>query len=317
MFKNIEQTVVITFGGTECEKDSLLFVATKISRKLSLRSVNNIIFDLNNSEFRNDFESRIPQNSVYLILEPYYYISNDRYDIRTILDSKKMRYTGPSISASEKTANKALSKQIINSCLIKNITDKTCKTTDDIYSFVNAMQFESYIVKPIDKGGGEDVFLINKENIDDFDFETLINRHKTLIIEEYIKGIELAVPILKYDNNYIDFPIVGITLSGVDIFNAHAKNSKSFSQIIPYELNNEDEAILRNYAKDFYKRIGFNGLLRVDFILRNTELYFLEANSYPNLDELSGISVPSAKKIGLNEMDLINMMIKERYVYGI
>ncbi len=312
----MEQTLVITFGGTDSEKDSLFYVATKISRKLNKNQVSNIIFDLNNSEFRRSFETKIPKNAVYLILDPYYYISNKRFDIRTILDCKRIRYTGPSISSSANTADKVASKHISSSPLVKNILYQVCKTTDDIHTFVKTTRFQSYILKPIDKGGGEDVFLIHKENIFDFDFELLLKRHKSLLVEEFIKGTELSLPIIRYENEYIDFPIVGITLLGVEIFDASAKRTKSFYQEIPFNLDEENEFVIRTYSKEFYEKINFNGLLRIDFILKDTNVYFLEANGYPNLDEISGISVPAAKKIGLDQIDLINMIVKEACFYG-
>ncbi|MDR2407852.1 MAG: ATP-grasp domain-containing protein [Bacteroidales bacterium] len=256
-------------------------------------------------------ETRIEKEAIYYILDPYYYIQNEKFDIRMILEKNSVLYTGPTISSSKLTADKAYCKKINTSTFVKNINGKKCTNAIEILEFCESVDKDFFIVKPNDKGGGEDVFFVKKTQLDEKKLKDLFNRHKEILIEDYIKGTEISFTLLKYKNGFINFPIVGISLHDSVVFDSRVKQTLAFTQITPYKISTEDEREIILFSHGFYEKINFRGVLRIDYIIGIDGYYFLEANGFPNFDEKNGITLVSAKNIGLDIADIILMQIED------
>jgi D-alanine-D-alanine ligase len=306
----VNRKLIVTFGGSKSEREGLYYSAYNILKKCKKNGLNCTLFDIQESFEKGQIHHNFDKHSIYYILDPYYYIHDKRNDIRLLFEVQNINYTGPKISSSMITADKNICKEMNDSFFIKNINGRKCFNINDMLSFFEISNKEHFIIKPNDKGGGEDVFFIKKSQLDEERVTMLFNRHKIILVEEYIKGTEISLALLKYRDKFIDFPIVGIVLHDSIVFDSQVKKSLSFSQIIPYQINKEDEEELRSFSHDFYRKINFRGILRIDFII-NEDYYFLEANGFPNLDEKNGITLVSAKNIGLDIMDLISMQIEE------
>ncbi|MBO0430547.1 ATP-grasp domain-containing protein [Vagococcus fluvialis] len=100
---------------------------------------------------------------------------------------------------------------------------------------------------------------------------------QNVIIQEYIDGIEINVPILKYEeNNYLPLPATIIVPNSPEIFlNEQTIKNGDYHYIVPgtqeYPLDEKMINKINNYAITIAKRLNLGGLSRIDFRLDLTK----------------------------------------------
>ena len=109
---------------------------------------------------------------------------------------------------------------------------------------------------------------------------------KQALIEEEIKGREISVGVLKYNDMIISLPPTEI-ISHNDFFDYDAKYNGESDEITPANIKVEHENTVKKIALDIYKKLNLKGFSRCDFILRDNKFYFLEVNTNPGLTEES------------------------------
>jgi len=247
-----------------------------------------------------------------ILLDPYYEVNGRVFDLRRQFDVQKITYTGPGYFASTKTADKVECKIFLNDGIIAMIPNKICHSLDDFRDFIRNNTSNAFVVKPVDRGGGLDVYHIERANIDEEIPPLLLSKYGKFLIEKYIPGQEISISVIQrpFDGKIITFPPVSIVLKGYTIFNAEAKKDPNSRIItIPAKIDSDQKGKLLNFSTRAYNLLNFSGLLRVDFLECNGDLFFLEANSYPTLGRNHGLSVPSAKTLGYDQKEIIKWLI--------
>jgi D-alanine-D-alanine ligase len=84
--------------------------------------------------------------------------------------------------------------------------------------------------------------------------------------------------------------------------------SDGSNEVFPLQLNPELENKLRGASEKIYRLLGCSGVARVDFRVRNGELYFLEVNTFPGATKASFIP-KMWQKTGRTMAEFINMLI--------
>jgi len=109
------------------------------------------------------------------------------------------------------------------------------------------------------------------------------------LIEEFIDGMELAVGVCELNGEILPFLPTEVIPNG-EFFDFDSKyNVGGALEITPARLPDEKIKECQQLAKKIYKLIGCHGIVRVDFILKNNEFYFLEINTIPGMTETSFI----------------------------
>jgi D-alanine-D-alanine ligase len=303
--------IYVTFGGSVVEREEIAIVAQQVMECLRQLEQPYEVFDLYKWS-APEFISRASVDDIFLILDPYFQSEGKNFDVRSFLENAELLYTGPSQKHSAVTSDKQMSKAVVASPTIRNIPDKLCVSISEIREFVDHQKLSAIIVKPLNRGGGEDVVLLKAPLDLDGEIERLLERHGALLVEQYIQGREISCPVMKMGDEVRVFPLVHLAINGFEIFNATAKaTAGSLTQIIPADVEAVQEAAITDFAIEFYEAIKFRGLLRIDFIATDSGTYFLEANGYPSLGRNFGISVPSAATVGVKQADIIQAMIEE------
>jgi D-alanine-D-alanine ligase len=109
------------------------------------------------------------------------------------------------------------------------------------------------------------------------------------LIEEFIDGMELAVGVCELNGEIIPFLPTEVIPNG-EFFDFDSKYKVGGAlEITPARLPDEKINECQNLTKKLYKLIGCHGIVRIDFILKNNEFYFLEINTIPGMTETSFI----------------------------
>ena len=103
-----------------------------------------------------------------------------------------------------------------------------------------------------------------------------------IIIESYLKGTEVSVGVIKYQNETIVLPITEIVTEN-DFFDYEAKYEGKSSEITPARISEDEKVKVEDVAKRIYTILKMDGFSRSEFILVNGEPFLLEMNTVPGL----------------------------------
>ena len=107
------------------------------------------------------------------------------------------------------------------------------------------------------------------------------------LVERYIKGTEVTCGLMKTRNGFTVFPLTEIVSSN-EFFDYEAKYTEGKAQeITPARIKPGLETTCRELAMQVYDLTNSSGIVRVDFIIKGNQVYFLELNSIPGMSRES------------------------------
>lgn len=231
--------------------------------------------------------------------------------IQNLLELAGMPFTGSDMTGSTVAMHKEMSKRLFKSEGINTPKWKTFRVKDngisrDIVNEISSFFEFPVIVKPNDSGSTLGLTRVEKrEELADA-FQKTLKESKIVLVEEYIPGRELTVPVL--DNRV--FPVIEIKPES-GLYDYEAKYTKGRSQyIVPAEISNKLSDKIKSTAKQVYDILGAAGLARIDFILaKGNKYHCLELNTLPGMTELS-LAPMAAQAEGVSFDQLIELLIK-------
>lgn len=112
--------------------------------------------------------------------------------------------------------------------------------------------------------------------------EEALKEDDEVIIERYIKGTEVTCGLMKTREGFTVFPLTEI-VSDNEFFDYDAKYKGKADEITPARIEDEMTRKCRQFASMIYDLTVSSGIIRVDFIIKGNQLYFLELNSIPGM----------------------------------
>jgi D-alanine-D-alanine ligase len=165
-------------------------------------------------------------------------------------------------------------------------------------------------VKPNCSGSSFGISLVNNAGELTRAIETALKEDSEVIIEEYIKGTELTCGLVKLKDKELIFPVTEI-VSKKEFFDYEAKYTAGMAdEITPARIPEEISSKCKSISSRIYSLLNCKGIVRIDFICRDGEFYFLELNGIPGMTD--GSIVPrQIRACGLTESDVYEMIIKD------
>jgi D-alanine-D-alanine ligase len=233
--------------------------------------------------------------------------------IQTLLETRGVKYTGAGIFASAKAMDKDVTKAILRYNGIITPDWFTLKRNHGYCDTEMNIKIETttgfpVVVKATDEGSTVGLSIVkepDKKAVADainkaFDYTDKI------ILEKYIKGRELTVPIIGNKA----YPIVEIVpKSGIyDYENKYSGGKTDY--YCPADLNEDTTLRLQDIAIKVHNALECEVYSRVDFILSEDGIPFcLEINTLPGFTELSLVP-KSAKAAGMSYNELVEKIIE-------
>ena len=136
------------------------------------------------------------------------------------------------------------------------------------------------------------------------------NEDEEVIVEEFIKGRELTCALIKTLDKEIIFPITEI-ISKNDFFDYEAKYTDGMAdEITPANVSDEITLECQEISSRIYDLLDCEGVVRIDYILSDNNLYFLEINTVPGMSENS-IVPKQCESTGMSVQELYTIMIED------
>lgn len=108
----------------------------------------------------------------------------------------------------------------------------------------------------------------------------------TVIVEQGISGRELTCAAYFDGTDVRALPAIEIVTEN-DYFDYDAKYNGHSSEICPAPITDDELKVLQETTCKIYKRLGCKGIVRVDYIMAEDGLYFLEVNTIPGMTSAS------------------------------
>lgn len=163
-------------------------------------------------------------------------------------------------------------------------------------------------IKPNNGGSSCGVSKINEESQIEAAIKNALEHDSEIIVEEYIKGTEITCGVIKTLGKMQVLPIAEI-VSKKEFFDYEAKYTSGMAdEIIPARIPANIWEDCEKTSALIYDKLFCKGVVRMDYIIKDGKLHFLEVNTVPGMTEASIIPrMIKAKNISMTEA--IEMLI--------
>ncbi len=141
-------------------------------------------------------------------------------------------------------------------------------------------------VKPTN--GGSSFGITKVKRVEDLEaaVELAFREYDSVIIEESIVGRELTNGIYQDGEQLVKLPVTEIVTTR-EFFDYEAKYLGESQEICPAQIPCELTARIQDTTEKIYRYMGCSGLVRMDYIVRGEEIFFLETNTVPGMTPMS------------------------------
>lgn len=193
---------------------------------------------------------------------------------------------------------------------VKLCPDAFIRKGDDIEAFtkkVNETLKYPVFVKPTMGGSSFGITRVTSPESLSEAIKYAFSEGDTVVVEQGVKGRELTCAVYKTYDGPQALPVIEIVTDN-EYFDYDAKYNGHSKEICPAPVSEEEKLLLQNTSKKIYAFLGCKGLVRMDFILTDNGLYFLEVNITPGMTSAS--LVPKmVKTAGIEMTDFLNSVI--------
>lgn len=165
-------------------------------------------------------------------------------------------------------------------------------------------------VKP--NKSGSSVGVSKVYTLDNFEaaIEKAFAEDDEVLVQQYIKGREMACGVYSINNEIIVFPVTEIKTTN-DFFDYEAKYSAGKAEeITPAEITQQQSDECRSMTSMLYRRFNCKGVVRFDYFLSDNKWWFLEVNTVPGFSAES-IIPKQAKASNLTLSDFFGSLVDE------
>jgi len=132
-----------------------------------------------------------------------------------------------------------------------------------------------------------------------------------VLIEQFIDGTEFTCGLVKIGNKKIVFPVTEV-LPKNEFFDFEAKYTPGATEeITPARLPEHLFEKCQNISSEIYDLCQCSGIVRIDYILKNDEFYFLEVNTTPGMTATSFVPQQIAA-MGMTLNDMLTLIISDK-----
>ncbi len=141
-------------------------------------------------------------------------------------------------------------------------------------------------VKPNNGGSSFGITKVKRlEELNDA-IEKAFTEDDSVLVEEFIEGREMTNGVYEYGGDLVRLPVTEI-IPNNEFFDYEAKYLGASQEICPAEIPSHLSERIIDLSHKIYRYLGCRGVVRLDFIIKNDDIYFLELNSVPGMTQMS------------------------------
>ncbi len=220
-------------------------------------------------------------------------------------------YTGSNVLASSLTFNKYYCNQFLEKYNILKAKSILIRKGDKIKSknIVEKLKLP-YFIKPNEGGSSFGITKVTKKEQIDIAINKAFEESNEVIIEEYIKGIEITCAVMKSSNGFDVFSPTEI-VSKNEFFDYEAKyDEKKVDEITPARIDQKLLEKCKKLSLKIFQILNCSGIARIDYILTKEDFYFLEINTIPGMT-MNSIVPKQFRERGVSEKEIYTLIIED------
>lgn len=285
--------IAVLMGGYSTEREISLMSGKAVYKALLKNNVECFSFDLTEDNLEKLWFKEF--DKAFIVLHGRG--GEDGY-IQSLLDKRKIPFTGSGVESSNLCMNKAHTKDV----WLKHELPLSPSIVATQGKPIDPIDFPlPWAVKPTMEGSSIGITKVENKNELDTALELAWQYNDEALIEHWIEGDEYTVAILGNQ-----------ALASIKIISDHDfydYDSKYFSNkteyLCPSDLSDQQEKNIRTIAMKAFNLTGASGWSRVDFILdKDKNPYLLEINTVPGMTSHSLVPM-AAKAAGMNFEQLV------------
>jgi D-alanine-D-alanine ligase len=199
-----------------------------------------------------------------------------------------MPYTGCDSFCSSLTFNKFACNNMLRSLNIPVARSILIRSGDqlDSQTILDQVGLPCF-VKPNNGGSSCGTHRVNSSEDLIPAIEDALKEDTEVIIEAFLQGRELTCGLVRMGNDFTIFPLTEI-ISKKEFFDYEAKYTPGVAdEITPADVIDEVNNQCKELSQRIYNVLGCKGIVRMDYILCQDTLYFLEVNTVPGMSTKS------------------------------
>lgn len=224
--------------------------------------------------------------------------------IQKILEDLDCKYVGTDSIHSQFCMDKTVTRNML---LAEGIKLPVGQKVDEKQYKEHKLFSEPHVLKPKDGGSSIDTFIFSDiAERDQNKVHAAFRTHKTMLIEQYIVGKEITVPVMQGK----DLPVIEIIPPTDGTFDYQNKYNGLSKELCPPEnVSQEVQKQATEIALKCHKVMGCRHLSRTDMIVSADGIFVLEVNTMPGMTGQS-LFPKAAQYAGLNMNLLTDYLVK-------
>ncbi len=286
--------IVVLMGGRSSEREISLKTGKAVAE--GLRELGHEVIEMDLTSDAPCKLLEIKPDKVFIALHGTY---GEDGRIQGMLDILGIPYTGTGVLGSSICMRKDITKKLLEYHGIN--TPRWIVPTNE--EETKAWNIFPCIVKPVDEGSSVDLYICNSKNELAEIISNLWNKGKSVMVEEFIKGKDVTVGLLKGK------PLPPIEIRPKKgIYDYESKYTKGKTEYVFLEDKELTDQLYKisSLINDIFE---LKDMARIDFrITDEKDIFTLEINTIPGMTELSLLPMAS-KKVGIDFRELLHIII--------
>ncbi|MYL71229.1 D-alanine--D-alanine ligase [Halobacillus litoralis] len=302
--------IAVLYGGTSGEREVSLSTGKGI-----IKALENKGHEVTPIDFSPEKMEEVLKLDVDLVFIGLHGRFGEDGKIQGLLDMLGIPYVGSGVLASALAMDKAKSKQIFSLNGLHTAKSEVFDVTDHgqftvIEDEIKRTFTLPFVIKPNQEGSTLGLTIVKKEQDIRQAIEMAAHSDSMILVEDYVKGREVTVPVMGYKGKEQALPVIEIIPKN-DYYDFDSKYKPGGSEhIVPAKVSETLTAQLQQDAVLAHQLLGCDVYSRVDFIINeNEEPVILEVNTLPGMTPTS-LFPDSAQAIGLSYDDLIQKFVE-------
>jgi D-alanine-D-alanine ligase len=233
--------------------------------------------------------------------------------LQAYFDLLHIPYSSSGVLSLALTFNKYACKNLLSQAGIRTAEAFLIKKsmTWDAESIIGVTGLPCFI-KPNSGGSSFGVSKISQADELENAVQIALKEDSEVLVESFIPGREFTCGALRLAGREFTFPVTEV-IPGKEFFDYEAKYTAGMAEeITPANIPDELARKCQAMTARIYDVLDCRGLVRIDFIVRDGEPYFLEVNGIPGMSEMSIIPI-QLRYLGYTEKEIYNQIIAESF----
>ncbi|HEY7969430.1 MAG TPA: D-alanine--D-alanine ligase family protein [Candidatus Limnocylindrales bacterium] len=219
--------------------------------------------------------------------------------VQAMLESAGLAYTGSGVTASALGMDKAVFKRLVRGIGLPVVDwvevraerweGDPAAVLAELEAFAGGTDSGRLMVKPANLGSSVGITLVHDPSELPAALAEAFRHDRVAVAEAYLPGArDLEVSVIGNDPARLELYGPGEILAGHEFYDYQAKYTPGLSESsIRAEIPAPMRATILKIARDTYRAIGAEGFARIDFLVRDEQVFLSEINTIPGFTPIS------------------------------